>query len=67
VIEQTFGVWKNKCIILKQIPSYDIENQINIVVVICVLHNFIRIHDREDEGFKWDESKKTWRIYMMKR
>ena len=19
------------------------------------MHNFIRIHDREDEGFKWDE------------
>ena len=28
----------------------------NIVVATCVLHNFIRIHDREDEGFKWDES-----------
>ena len=27
----------------------------NIVVATCVLHNF-RIHDREDEGFKWDES-----------
>jgi hypothetical protein len=28
----------------------------NIVVTTCVLHNFIRIHDREDEGFKWEES-----------
>jgi hypothetical protein len=36
--------------------SYDIEDQRNIVVATCVLHNFIRIHDREDEGFKWDES-----------
>ena len=36
-------------------PSYDIEDQRNIVVATCVLHNFIRIHDREDEGFKWDE------------
>ena len=35
---------------------YDIEDQRNIVVATCVLHNFIRIHDREDEGFKWVES-----------
>ena len=28
----------------------------NIVVTTCVLHNFIRIHAREYEGFKWDES-----------
>ena len=27
----------------------------NIVVATCVLYNF-RIHDREDKGFKWDES-----------
>ena len=26
-----------------------------MVVTTYVLHNFIRIHDREDEGFKWDE------------
>jgi hypothetical protein len=37
-------------------PFYDIEDQRNIVVATCVLHNFIRIHDGEDEGFKWDES-----------
>uniref|UniRef100_A0A2N9FS97 Myb/SANT-like domain-containing protein n=1 Tax=Fagus sylvatica TaxID=28930 RepID=A0A2N9FS97_FAGSY len=55
VIERTFGVWKNKWRILRQMPSYDIEDQRNIVVATCVLHNFIRIHDREDEGFKWDE------------
>jgi transposase-like protein len=36
-------------------PSYDIEDQRNIVVATCFLHNFIRIHDREDEGFKCDE------------
>ena len=40
---------------LKQIPSYDIKDQRNIVVVTCVLHNFIRKYDREDEEFKWDE------------
>ena len=36
-------------------PSYDIKDQRNIIVTTCVLHNFIRKHDREDEGFNWDE------------
>ncbi|KAL0015691.1 hypothetical protein SO802_002760 [Lithocarpus litseifolius] len=54
-IELTFGVWKNKWKILKQMPPYDIKHQRNIIVAICVLHNFIRKHDREDEGFNWDE------------
>jgi hypothetical protein len=29
--------------------------QRNIVIAACVLHNFIRIHDKEEERFKWDE------------
>ena len=36
-------------------PSYDIKDQRNIVVATCVLHNFIRKHDREDDGFNWDD------------
>ena len=35
-------------------PPYDIKHQRNIIVT-SVLHNFIRKHDREDEGFNWDE------------
>ena len=35
--------------------SYDIKDQRNIIVSTCVLHNFIRKNDREDEGFNWDE------------
>ena len=34
---------------------YDIKDQRNIIVVTCVLYNFIRKHDRKDEGFNWDE------------
>jgi hypothetical protein len=37
-------------------PSYDIKDQMLIVVASAVLHNFIRIHDRKDKGFKWDKS-----------
>lgn len=60
-------------------PLYAIKDQRNIVVATCVLHNFIRIHEREDVGFGWDENnlgklesnavaiavKKTYRMYMM--
>ena len=34
---------------------HDIKDQRNIIVATCVLHNFIRKYDREDEGFNWDE------------
>ena len=36
-------------------PSYDIKDQRNIIVATCVLNNFIRKYDREDEGFNWDK------------
>ena len=39
-------------------PSYNIKNQRNIIVATCVLNNFIRKYDREDEGFNWD--KQDW-------
>jgi hypothetical protein len=55
-IEGTFGVWKNRWRILRQMPSYDIKDQMLIVVASAVLHNFIRIHDRKDKRFKWDKS-----------
>ena len=31
------------------------NNENIIIVASCVLHNFIRKNDREDEGFNWDE------------
>jgi hypothetical protein len=37
-------------------PSYDIKDQMLIVVATAILYNFIRIHDRKGNGFKWDES-----------
>lgn len=36
--------------------SYDMKDQMLIIVATAVLHNFIRIHDRKDKGFKWDKS-----------
>ncbi|XP_071940127.1 protein ALP1-like [Coffea arabica] len=43
IIERTFGVWKMRFKILDgPMKNYPIEAQRNIVVVCCVLHNFIR-------------------------
>jgi hypothetical protein len=53
VIEPTFGVWKNRWHILRQMPSYDINDQMLIVVGITAFHNFIRMHDKKDKGFNW--------------
>jgi len=41
-IERTFGVWKNRLRILRQTSSYDIKDQMLIVVATTILHNFIR-------------------------
>ena len=32
-------------------PLYDIKGQGNVVVASCVLHNFIRIYDKENVRF----------------
>ena len=55
MIEQIFGVWKNRWKILEQVPSYDIKEQRAIVVATCILHSFIRKNDREDDGFNWNK------------
>ena len=48
VIEQTFGVWKNKWRILRSMPSFHIHTQTRIIVATIVLHNFIRAHENND-------------------
>ena len=54
-IQRTFEVWKNRWKFLKQMTSYNIKDQRNIIVATCVLRNFIRKQNSEDEGFEWDE------------
>ena len=48
VIEQTFGVWKNKWRILRSMSSFHIRTQTRIIVATIVLHNFIRAHENND-------------------
>ena len=48
VIERTFGVWKNKWKILRNIPPFHIRTQGHIIVATMVLHNFIKAHENND-------------------
>ena len=50
VIEQTFGVWKNRWRILRNMPSYDICIQKRIIIATMVFHNFIRAHEENGLG-----------------
>ncbi|KAL0012006.1 hypothetical protein SO802_007114 [Lithocarpus litseifolius] len=48
VIERTFGVWKNKWKILRNMPAFHKRTQNYIIVATMVLHNFISAHDQND-------------------
>ncbi|XP_038721982.1 uncharacterized protein LOC120014133 [Tripterygium wilfordii] len=56
VIERIFGVTKNRFPILRKMPSYPYETQVQIVIAGMTLHNFIRLRVTNDEEFtKTDE------------
>ena len=50
-IERTFGVWKNKWRIIRNMTSFPFYIQILIVSTIMALHNFARLNDRDNRGF----------------
>ncbi|XP_020418243.1 uncharacterized protein LOC18780408 isoform X2 [Prunus persica] len=54
VIERTFGVWKKRWSILRDMPSYPFAKQVKIVIATMTLHNYIRRHAKRDCHF--DES-----------
>ena len=51
VIERTFGVWKNKWRIIRNMAYFPFHIQILIVSAAMVFHNFVRLNDRDDRGF----------------
>ena len=51
MIERTFGVWKNKWRIIRNMSSFPFHIQILIVSATMTLHNFVRLNDRDDRGF----------------
>ena len=50
-IERTFGIWKNRWKILRQMPNFPFSKQVKIVIASMALHNFIRIHSIKDQEF----------------
>ena len=48
VIERTFGAWKNKWKILRNMPPFHIHTQGHIIVDTMVFHNFIRAHENNN-------------------
>ncbi|XP_062013425.1 uncharacterized protein LOC133729849 isoform X2 [Rosa rugosa] len=54
VIERTFGVWKKKRSILRDMPFFPYEKQVKIVIATMALHNYIRRYAQQDIDF--DES-----------
>ena len=50
-IERTFGVWKMKWQILLKMPNYSFQTQMKIVAATMTLHNYVRLHDKDDLHF----------------
>jgi hypothetical protein len=48
VVERIFGVVKRRFRLMVAAPEYSLETQTKIVPALCVLHNFIRVHDSEE-------------------
>jgi hypothetical protein len=53
VIERIFGVVKRKFKILGQVAEYSIDTQVDLVLALCGLYNFI--HQHKDIDYKLAE------------
>ncbi|XP_070667296.1 uncharacterized protein [Malus domestica] len=51
IIERTFGVWKKKWSILRDMPNYLFNKQVKIVIATMALHNYIRRYSERDRHF----------------
>jgi hypothetical protein len=59
VIERTFGVLKKRFKILVTAQEYSLEDQARLVSALAVVHNFIRLHDPNDNDFEEDFSQQS--------
>jgi hypothetical protein len=48
MIERIFGVLKRRFRILLLAPEYSLDIQARIPTALCAVHNFIRMHDKEE-------------------
>ena len=65
VIERTFGVWKKRWDILRDMPSFSFDKQVKIVLATMALHNYIRkyavrdcVFDESEDLYDIDESER---------
>ncbi|XLR65560.1 hypothetical protein S83_016232, partial [Arachis hypogaea] len=49
VIERAFGVLKNRFPILSEMSRYNIDGVSEIIIVCCILHNFLMDFDPDEE------------------
>jgi hypothetical protein len=50
IVERIFGILKRRWALFNRAPEYPIQTQAMLVAAIAALHNFIRIHDGEDNA-----------------
>jgi hypothetical protein len=59
VIERVFGVLKQRFPVLREMVPYPFEMQVQFVISILTIHNFIKIKQKEfniDEYFQWEDN-----------
>jgi hypothetical protein len=50
IVERIFGVVKRRWSLFTSTPEYPIETQAMFIAAIGALHNFVRIHDKDDDA-----------------
>ncbi|XP_009762934.1 uncharacterized protein [Nicotiana sylvestris] len=58
IVERTFGVWKAKWSILRDMPFYHIDTQKDIVLATMAIHNYIRKKCKVDNAFQEAENER---------
>jgi hypothetical protein len=50
IVERIFGIAKRRFGIFSRAPEYPIETQSRLIAAVGALHNFLRIHDQDDDA-----------------
>jgi hypothetical protein len=59
-VERIFGILKKRFKIVREFNDYPIEFQTMLVPAVCALHNFIILHDADDQIEINDEEMRVW-------
>jgi hypothetical protein len=50
IVERIFGIVKRRWAVFSRAPEYPVETQAKLVPAIAALHNFLRVHDSDDNA-----------------